>query len=880
LKLVIEMDLSADTLLLSTKLKIPAPRKNYVARKALFEKLSQCTDLSVIFVRGGAGTGKTTLLSSFIHETVLKNVCWVSLDAGNSNVYSFWLYFTAAVSAFWDDGDSFLTLMRSNPDVSHMENLLTLLINRLCGDEDYYMVLDDVHCIKDEALIRTFEFFIGAMPSNFHFFMLSREDPPVYIGPLAVAGKLLFIDGKQMQLSPEEGMAFLKNTLCLAESDEELEQINTYADGWIGGLQLAAAAGAVGKDSGCLLRAGGGIAAEYMTREVFEALTLEEKSFLKKTGYLAYFDADICSMLFDDFTQADFQRTIDDLIRKNLFISCVDEQNGVYRYHNILSDYLAQQFAQLPQECRKKLYILAAGIFEQRGDFEEALREFCAAEDYDDVVRVAKAMEGRIETWSYLDKIPVDRLMQDIDLAAQCFVYNLSNLNTDRCRVIYKRFKENYGDSDIFRVMQFAEAYVSQNAGILPQYHVLTADQIDRIHFSPVAKAMILVQNSAALVGLMHYEEAENGIRTALQINAGMNVFVDFFAYNQLAQLYEETGRLNESLSCYVRSKDLFRAPSMLSGMGSNYYFGIVGVYMRRMELDKAAEALEQARQLLDTQRIHIDVTDMTLSFHMAEMEFLSGDDDAGAAYVEGMRAEYPSFSVLTMGRLIHEMDCAGKLSRELADEFIKELEAEETYRCQPFMRLLRARLLFKREESEEALKETDEVLTFSRRSNNKIRLVEAGLLKVLMLLQGGETADVRREIINLLREAMHYAHEERIMMPFYLDRRTLLKPLCWLSEQAVGKNSLTAAEAAFLREALTICQNPGRVKKEPDILSARELEVLNEMSLGITNREIANKLCISQATVKTHVLSIFGKLGVSSRMLAVEEGRKEGLIK
>jgi LuxR family maltose regulon positive regulatory protein len=146
------MEGSSNMLLLSTKLKIPAPRKNYVIRSALFEKLSQCNDMSVIFVRGGAGTGKTTLLSSFLRETKLKNVCWLSLDASNSNVYSFWYYFTAAVSKFWQDGDNFLAVMQSNPDASHMENLLIMLINRLCSEDDFYMVLDDIHYICDAAL--------------------------------------------------------------------------------------------------------------------------------------------------------------------------------------------------------------------------------------------------------------------------------------------------------------------------------------------------------------------------------------------------------------------------------------------------------------------------------------------------------------------------------------------------------------------------------------------------------------------------------------------------------------------------------------------------------------------------------------------------------
>jgi len=93
------MNIPADALLLSTKLKIPAPRKNYVVRRVLFEELNSCADMSVIFVRGGAGTGKTTLLSSFIRETGLKKVCWVSLDASNTNVYSFWLSISPRPSA-------------------------------------------------------------------------------------------------------------------------------------------------------------------------------------------------------------------------------------------------------------------------------------------------------------------------------------------------------------------------------------------------------------------------------------------------------------------------------------------------------------------------------------------------------------------------------------------------------------------------------------------------------------------------------------------------------------------------------------------------------------------------------------------------------------
>jgi LuxR family maltose regulon positive regulatory protein len=866
------------TLLLSTKLKIPVPRKNYIVRRGLFDQLSACADMSIIFIRGGAGTGKTTLLSSFLRETGLKNVCWMSLDASNGKVHSFWLYFTAAVSTFWGD-DSLLALMQSNPDASHMEELLILLINRLCGEEDYYMVLDDVHCIKDAALVKTFEFFIGAMPPNFHFFMLSREEPPVYLGAMAVSGRLLYIDSKQMLLSLAEGMAFMKDTLKLAVGEEELNQLNAYAEGWIGGLQLAAAAKTSGIYSGQLLRSGGGIATEYLTREVLKTLSPEERDFLLKTGFLSYFDAGICKKLFEGFSDQAFRQRMEDLIQKNLFIICLDENMEIYRYHNILSEYLTQQFLHLEEEEKGELYLKSAKAFEQRGDYEEAMRTYLAAGAYQEILRVAHIVEGRIETWSYLNQVPIDLLMQDADLASQCLIYNLGNLDVERCRVIYNKFREYYKDTDLFHILQFVEAYIPNGGNILPKFYALSAEQIDRLQFGAISKAMILVGNAAALVEQMEYEEAEDCIKKAVRSCNGANIFVDSFAYNQLAQIYEETGRLNDSLLCYVKSREMFDSTVMLSGIGTNYYFGITGVYMRRMELDRAGEMLLQAKQLMENKHSQIDATDMTLAYHLAEMKFLSGDDAAGEVLVNGILSEYPAYSVLTLGRLLHELDCADKLSKELADKFVKELDVTPGYKHQPFMRLLRARLLFKRGEREEAMRETEEILTFSRLRGNKLRLVEAGLLKIYMLLPSGGGNAGQREISNLLREAVHYAKEDKILMPFYLDREVLLPLLVEAASQTTGKNALSSQELTFLHEAIAVCSPPQEAVNKQELLSARELEVLKELSLGITNREIAEKLCISQATVKTHIISIFGKLGVSSRMMAADKGRQEGLI-
>jgi ATP/maltotriose-dependent transcriptional regulator MalT len=64
---------------------------------------------------------------------------------------------------------------------------------------------------------------------------------------------------------------------------------------------------------------------------------------------------------------------------------------------------------------------------------------------------------------------------------------------------------------------------------------------------------------------------------------------------------------------------------------------------------------------------------------------------------------------------------------------------------------------------------------------------------------------------------------------------------------------------------------------REP--LSGRELEVLTLIAQGATNREAAGKLFISEATVKTHVLHIYAKLGVNDRAAAVATAFERGLL-
>jgi DNA-binding CsgD family transcriptional regulator len=75
----------------------------------------------------------------------------------------------------------------------------------------------------------------------------------------------------------------------------------------------------------------------------------------------------------------------------------------------------------------------------------------------------------------------------------------------------------------------------------------------------------------------------------------------------------------------------------------------------------------------------------------------------------------------------------------------------------------------------------------------------------------------------------------------------------------------------------------PGaRVEPSQDLvepLTTREHEVLEQMAAGLSNRQIALALGISEHTVKFHVSAVLGKLGVSSRSAAIRHGLRQGLV-
>jgi DNA-binding NarL/FixJ family response regulator len=105
-----------------------------------------------------------------------------------------------------------------------------------------------------------------------------------------------------------------------------------------------------------------------------------------------------------------------------------------------------------------------------------------------------------------------------------------------------------------------------------------------------------------------------------------------------------------------------------------------------------------------------------------------------------------------------------------------------------------------------------------------------------------------------------------------------------YLLKDAPREELIRAVRAAFAGEAVLSPAVARRLmgqvgKPPPEALSQRELEVLALIADGATNRQAAAKLFISEATVKTHLLHVYEKLGVRDRAAAVAEAYRRRLL-
>lgn len=848
--------------ILSTKLKVPVPRLDYIIRSALFEKLDALNYYKITLVQGAAGTGKTTLLASYIRERGLKDLCWISLDEDNNHIITFWIYFLDAVRLYLgelgaDMMSSFQNMLREND----IEQLLAILINQLNSERQLYIVLDDFHHIRDASLIKTIEFFIRNSSDNIHLILLTREEPKLYTADLLLAGKLLAIDQNDLKFSDHEGKAFIRKTLKLEFKDEKIDAINRLAEGWIGGAQLIALASLHQEKMISSLKVLNRTTVDYLTKEIFERLTGEEQDFLIKTSILNYFNTDICNQ----YLSINHSRILLDALEdKKLLHTGNEDHTEMYRYHALLGEFLNQRFEQLSDEEKTDLKLKAADVYEKYGLYEDSIGLLLSIGQFGKAMQILSQRPEDTKVWVYLSRIPIEKLVENRDMTYQYFFYRYCNMEFDYCGLVLEYLGDRIYKDESWRALKFAKAFLfDMNFEI----ETLSIDEIEALKLSNMTKAIIFLKTASFLHIQNKNKEALKVLERAANLDTRIkNDYVHYFVLGMACQIKEDLGDLLECLKTYEQLEALLSQHPFLAPLKENYFIGIAGVYLKSMMLEHAEDALAKSALLTSYE---LSASNYGYWYNVMELKVLKGSHEEAVQIIKKLNGFMENYKWLYASSLIKYLLYMGITDIDMMDAFSLSYEAQDAQKLRFDDRLIYARVLAYRGDTHRAVAIMDDLLQDLRKLKIKFNLVEALLHRVNIT----ESSISGRDRLNYLREAIYYAHENKILSPFAFARNWIEKPLFELKSERLEDFSLP--EKKFLNELFKLF--PESVNEK--LLSDRETEVLFELSKGKSNKEIAEYLCISLATVKTHMINIYSKLQVSNRVEAIEKSRKLGYI-
>jgi LuxR family maltose regulon positive regulatory protein len=891
--------------LLATKLEIPQLASHIVRRSRLTEILQSGLSTRVSLVIAPAGYGKTTLLGEWILNRLPPGwrVAWVSLDGYDNDLARFWSYVIGAIRK-GSPGLKPLTPPISLGGPAPFTFLDPFLNELAANSTNFCLVLDDYHLIQNDSIHQSIRYFIEHQPKNFHLVLSSRAKPPIHLSRMRAQGQLVEITDRDLSFTPQEVNVFLNKVMDLAYGADQTAALTSATEGWIAGLKLAALSLHDQQDFPQRLIDLQGVHPqifEFLVEEVLNQQGEEIKSFLLNTSPLSEFSAPLCDAVLE---RSDSLTLIDCILQKNLFLVPLDNQRIWFRYHHLFSDTLRTHLNRIAPQQVRDIQKKASRWMQDNGHPDQAVSYALDAGDLENAARIIDACALKAVTHynvsrliSWVSRLSPDLLEERPQLGVYvALAYHLLGKPEEtfsQLELVEQSLRQN---PDRER-QNTQKSFIAWQIAAMKAIHTCLSDRLPE----GIAQVEALIQNTPPedpyMRGNMTHILAESYTvigqldQALVEFRNGMTFATQHqlryeFAYSLTghAQVLKLQGRLEEAAAdyqqmlAYTRSRDLnpiFHAYA-LTGAGE--------ILLEKYRIDACRPYFEAVKTHLQNLE-QVPAIWLRMEFilcRMAKYEFLSGDPAQARRYfsqaLKGFH-ESPSGVPFLAADL---MDMAVRLA--VADEsalldpdgLLQELSTlNEFHRANIAEKMAIARLNLAQNQFNHAAALLQEILAQALQSGQRERAIEAELLLARCHAAEGLEDTARKYLITAVNTAAIESHlrlfiEEQASLSSLLAELSMESPSALLSmnslrflqqvNQGIQANTpppLPTAEAHL--EAMTRFIPYER-------LSSREEEVIRLLKTGLSTKEIACELVISVNTTKTHLQSVYRKLGVHTK--------------
>jgi LuxR family transcriptional regulator, maltose regulon positive regulatory protein len=879
----------AGPVVLRAKLTPPRQRAAAAPRARLLERADD-PELRLVVVAAPAGFGKSTLLAHLAARGE-RRVAWLSLDERDEAGPRFWRHLVEGlrdtVPAFAERAATALT----SPRPPSSEELAAELVNALAtADEGVLVVLDDYHVIQNPDLHAGVAFVIERLPPGSTVAIGSRTAPPLPLARLRARGELLELGADDLRANVDEAAAFLVDGMGLALDTDAVERLWRRTEGWFAGLQLAALALRGRERDADALDAFGAdhrLVLDYLSEEVLAGLEPSLQTFLLESSVLERLSAAACDAVLERDDGASMLRLVEE---SNLFVVALDASGTVFRYHALFRDWLRRRLAAADDARVRVLEARAATWCIEQGDTEGAIPHLLATGDVESAARlVADAADGAlragrvVELRAWLGALPREVVRSRAQLALASAWCELV-AGDPRAIVTWTDTADDAADLTAAGRAEVAalRSYVASIRGDVASATRLAEDALAALtHDTPWVRGILLQGLGAA-----RYQGADlNGAGEAFDLAA--NAFEAagsrygwLHSMLGVADTRRPQGALRAAERAYraMLMEDRVRVPML--GHAS---IGLGKIAIERFALEEAQALVEDGIAIGGglERGVHIDGM-MTLAFvHRLRSAWAEAD-----AALRDARREAARYGFDRAVRRIATFRAALSLAAGDVEDARRwragggAPSSEAPRQGDHYEHVTLARLSLGEGDAEAAGRRIDACLVEARR-----RGLVGNVIELLVLRSRAASSAGRRETAEAtLDEALELAAVEGYVRPFLHDDEALLPALAARARRARGLGDahaerVVAAAGGLVADPAPDTPAPASGVSGFEPLTDRERTVLRLLAAGNANKAIARALDLSVNTVKTHVRTVYGKLGVRSRAELIVRVRDEGLL-
>jgi LuxR family transcriptional regulator, maltose regulon positive regulatory protein len=361
---------------------VPELPLEFTPRPRLRQRLDEATTDQVVVVSAPAGFGKTLLLADWVRDDGDPETAWVTLDADDNDPRRLWSAVATSLlalpSAGRDPRFQRLAAVASLPGGLDVVEELADAVDAL--ETPVRLVLDDVQELTGREVLRQLARLVRRRPAGLRLVLASRADPPISVPRLRLEGRLHELRMDALRFTLDETAALLAATgLQLAPSS--LAVLHARTEGWAAGLRLAALALRRTDDPAGFLTDFSGderSVAEYLTGEILDALSPDTQGFLRTVSVCSPLPAGLAAELS---ARDDADRELDDLRQATALVERTSLAD--YRIHPLLRSYLVADLARHRPEIHRDLQATAARWWFAHDEPVHALRHAERAGDRD-----------------------------------------------------------------------------------------------------------------------------------------------------------------------------------------------------------------------------------------------------------------------------------------------------------------------------------------------------------------------------------------------------------------------------------------------------------------------------------------------------------------